>query len=167
MSKYVESAHGLASERDAATDAVSGVGHGVITGGRRRRWSDDDKARIVRESREPGASVPKVARRYGLSLGQLYKWRSQTARAPSEASAEAGVRARAVQQACDGSALVETRPAFAPVVMATSAKPPYPTASEPGLLEIVIGNVRVRVGDGAAMDVERLVAVLNAVRRSS
>jgi hypothetical protein len=34
-------------------------------------------------------------------------------------------------------------------------------------MEIVIGDVRVRVGDGAAMDVERLVAVLNAVRRSS
>jgi transposase len=167
MSKYVESAHRLASERDAATDAVSGVGHGVITGiGRRRRWSDDDKARIVRESREPGASVPKVARQYGLSLGPLYKWR-QTARARSDASAEAGVRAAAVQQERDGSALVETRPAFAPVVMARSAKPPDPTASEPGLMEIVIGDVRVRVGEVAAMDVERLVAVLNAVRRSS
>lgn len=166
MSNHVESPHRLASNGDAATAAVNGVGHGAITGGgRRRRWSDDDKARIVRESREPGAWVPEVARRYGLSPGQLYKWR-QKARAPSGGSAEAGARTRAVRQERDGSALVEARPAFAPVVMAMPAIPPHPTASEPGLMEIVIGDVRVRVSGGAEIDVERLVAVLNAVRRS-
>ncbi len=89
MSNYVESPRRLASEREAATAAVNGVGHGVMTGRRRRRWSDDGKARIVRESRLPGASVPEVPRRYGLSLGQLYKWR-QKAHAPSDGSAEAG-----------------------------------------------------------------------------
>jgi transposase len=36
----------------------------VFTGaGRRRDWSDDDKARIVGESYEPGATVSDVARR--------------------------------------------------------------------------------------------------------
>jgi len=166
MSNYIESTRRPASERDAATAAVNGVGHGVITGvGRRRRWSDDDKARIVGESREPGTSVPEVAHRYGLSAGQLYKWR-QTARAPSGGSAEAGARTRPVRQR-DGSALVEARAAFAPVVMAMPAIPPHPTVSESGSMEIVIGDVMVRVTGGADIDVERLAAVLHAVRGSS
>ncbi|PZR51902.1 MAG: hypothetical protein DI537_55960, partial [Stutzerimonas stutzeri] len=35
----------------------------IFTGtGRRRDWSDDDKARIVAESYEPGATVSEIAR---------------------------------------------------------------------------------------------------------
>jgi transposase len=167
MSNHIDSTRRLASERDAATAAVNRLGHGVITGGgRRRRWSDDDKARIARESREPGTSVPEVARRYGLSVGQLYKWR-QTARAPSGGSVEADARTKPVRQERDGSALVEAGPAFAPVVMAMPAIPPHPTITGSGSMEIVIGDVMVRVNGGADIDVERLAAVLNAVRGSS
>jgi transposase len=40
----------------------------LITGtGQRRRWSSDDKARIVEESLRPGANVSEIARRNGLS----------------------------------------------------------------------------------------------------
>src|SRR5271155_790988 len=50
----------------------------VITGtGRRRRFSDDDKARIVEETLAPGAVVSEVARRHGLSPQQLFGWRRQ------------------------------------------------------------------------------------------
>ena len=43
----------------------------VFTGaGRRRDWSDDDKARIVAESYEPGATVSEVARRHAMSPQQ-------------------------------------------------------------------------------------------------
>jgi transposase-like protein len=39
----------------------------VITGvSRRRRWSDEDKARIVAESLDPATTSSAVARRYGL-----------------------------------------------------------------------------------------------------
>ena len=39
----------------------------VITGvGRRRRWSEEDKARIVAESLDPATTSSAVARRYGL-----------------------------------------------------------------------------------------------------
>ena len=42
----------------------------VFTGaGRRRDWSDDDKARIVAESYDAGETVSAVARRYALAEG--------------------------------------------------------------------------------------------------
>ena len=45
----------------------------VIAGvGRRRRWSDEDKARIVAESLDPRTSASAVARRYGLHASQLF-----------------------------------------------------------------------------------------------
>jgi transposase len=40
----------------------------IINGiGGRRRWSVDDKARIVEETLAPGAVVSEVARRHGLT----------------------------------------------------------------------------------------------------
>uniref|UniRef100_A0A973VWI4 Transposase n=1 Tax=Bradyrhizobium septentrionale TaxID=1404411 RepID=A0A973VWI4_9BRAD len=36
---------------------------------RRRRWSQDDKARIVEETLAPGAKVTEVARRNGVAAG--------------------------------------------------------------------------------------------------
>jgi transposase-like protein len=52
------------------TDSTNGDGFRrleVITGvGRRRRWSDVDKARIVAESLDPATTSSAVARRYGL-----------------------------------------------------------------------------------------------------
>src|SRR5882724_992101 len=50
----------------------------VFTGaGRRRKWSDQDKARIVAEIVTSGDSVCAVARRHGLSPQQLFGWRRQ------------------------------------------------------------------------------------------
>ena len=40
----------------------------------RRRWSADDRARILEESLAPGAVVSVVARRYGLTPQQLFTW---------------------------------------------------------------------------------------------
>ncbi len=48
----------------------------VFTGsGRRREWSDEEKALIVEESYSPGQSVCAVARRHRLSPSQLFSWR--------------------------------------------------------------------------------------------
>src|ERR1700744_5702550 len=50
----------------------------VFTGaGRRRKWSDEDKARIVAEIVASGDSVCSVARRHGLSPQQVFGWRRQ------------------------------------------------------------------------------------------
>jgi transposase len=42
----------------------------AITGGRRRRWSDDEKARAVEASLAPGAVVSAVARLHGKRCSQ-------------------------------------------------------------------------------------------------
>lgn len=50
----------------------------VITGKRRRRnWTAEEKARIVSESAEPGASISDVARRWGVNRGLLTVWRRE------------------------------------------------------------------------------------------
>jgi transposase len=50
----------------------------VITRGERRRsWSMEQKRAVVAESLEPGVSAMAVARRHGISTGQLYTWRHQ------------------------------------------------------------------------------------------
>ena len=41
----------------------------------RRRFTDDDKARIVSEAMMPGATVTEVARRYGVCGSLIYRWR--------------------------------------------------------------------------------------------
>lgn len=50
----------------------------IITGReRRRRWSCEEKLRIVAESKEPGARVTEVAARHDLYPGLLFAWRRQ------------------------------------------------------------------------------------------
>src|SRR5437879_10974629 len=43
--------------------------------GRRRRWSDEERGRIVAESFAPGAVVSEVARRHEISPQHLFSWR--------------------------------------------------------------------------------------------
>ena len=53
----------------------------IITGiERRRRWRVEDKLRIVAESEQPGACFAEIARRYEISRGLLWNWRSQVRR---------------------------------------------------------------------------------------
>ena len=59
----------------------------VVETGRRRRWSEEEKARIVLESLSEPRLVAATARRYGLSRSLLVSWRRAIAanRAKSEA----------------------------------------------------------------------------------
>jgi transposase len=113
----------------------------VITGvGRRRRWSDEDKARIVAESLDPATSSSAVARRYGLHASQLFVWRQQLQRSASSAAAVGGS-------------------GFVPVVLAEDGAPPAEAA---GRMEIALGPAMVRVG--ADVDAAALRRVLEVVR---
>ena len=42
---------------------------------RRRRWSAEEKARIVQETWAPGMSVSLVAQQHGIAPNQLFTWR--------------------------------------------------------------------------------------------
>jgi transposase len=59
----------------------------VVETGRRRRWSGEEKARIVLESMSEPRLVAATARRYGLSRSLLVTWRRAfaTNRAKSQA----------------------------------------------------------------------------------
>jgi transposase len=110
----------------------------VITGvGRRRRWSDEDKARIVAESLDPATTSSAVARRHGLHASQLFTWRQQLAASAARDS-----------------------PAFVPVVV-TEGGVATP-AERAGRMEITLGPVVIRVG--ADVDASALRRVLEAVR---
>ena len=61
----------------------------VITGQRRRRrWTGEEKARIVAESFEEDANISEVARRNGVARGLLTVWRHQVAAAVARQGAE-------------------------------------------------------------------------------
>ena len=45
--------------------------------GRRRRWTENDKARIIAECEAPGSSVSIVARRHDLNANMLFTWRRE------------------------------------------------------------------------------------------
>ena len=113
----------------------------VITGvGRRRRWTDEEKAWIVAESLDPGTTVSAVARRYGLHASQLFAWRQQLQRSAA-------------------AAVVLGEQEFVPVLLTEDDAAPAEMA---GRMEIVLGPAVVRVG--ADVDAAALRRVLEVVR---
>ena len=68
-----DSARGSAADRECESAQGSNVSAARRS---RRRWSEEEKARVVRESLRPGERVGEVARRYGISRWQLSTWRS-------------------------------------------------------------------------------------------
>jgi len=153
----------------------------LITGaGRRRRWSREDKARIVVESLADGASVSEVARRHGLSPQQLFAWRREARASFHEGGNAAPTRRSAANPApqprrrkgrqLPSPEVCSDTPAFAPVVISSPARSSPPTPSRPpaagsGAIEIAIADAVVRVIGQA--ETEAIVAVLRALRRTS
>jgi transposase len=124
----------------------------VITGtGRRRRFSEDDKARMVEETLAPGAVVSEVARRHGLTPQQLFAWRRQ-ARQPVEASAETAAFVPAVVVA----------PLPERSVGRQERKRASRVARISGIIEVEINGVTVRVGRGA--EARTVAAVIRALK---
>src|SRR6201988_5561236 len=110
---------------------------------RRRRWSDEEKGRIVAEAVAPGAVIADVARQHDLAPQHLSNW---------------------IRAAKDGQFALpaDEMPAFVPVVSVESARA-NKAAHERRLafIEIVIGTVKVRVPGGTdARDVETVLCAI-------
>lgn len=124
----------------------------IITVERRRRWSDEDKRRIVGEAQGPRGGVSAVAKRYGLYPSQIFSWRR-------------ALRDRALR--------AEGAGAFAPVVIgeaAALASSGMPAALDGaplaacGRIEIILGGGR-RVVVGSDVDAAALRRVLDVLER--
>jgi transposase len=113
----------------------------VLTGPeRRRRWSWDEKARIVAESLAPDAVASSIALRYGLHRNQLYAWRKE-------------LRAAADEAARAGSAPL----GFVPVVVPEEA-----AVARTSGIEIEVAGALVRVSPG--VDAALLAEVLRTLK---
>jgi transposase len=119
-----------------------------VGAGRRRRWSDEVKGRIVAESYAPGAVVSEVARRHGISPQHLFLWRK---------AARAGELSLPADEA----------PLFVPVVteLRGAVQGAEATAASSTTITIEIGGAVVRVPAG--VDPARLREVLRAVRAAT
>lgn len=123
---------------DASNDVFQGVRRlDVVEIGRRRRWSDEAKERIVGEAFANGSSVSAAARRNDVAASQIYDWRRQLF--PQMARGARG---------------------FAPVIVT-----PEPTVSSTrGQMEVVCGNGR-RIIIDRDVDVAVLLRVVAGLDR--
>ena len=62
----------------------------VVDTGRRRRWSEDEKLKIVLESLQAPRQVAATARRYGVSRSLLLRWRRSFHPEPMDGAHQAG-----------------------------------------------------------------------------
>ncbi len=105
---------------------------------RRRRWSDEDRARILAAISEPGA----VARREDVCTSLVFKWR------------------RELREAVEADAS-----GFAPVVIEPAAAAPSSSTSSnsaSAVIEVDLKEARVRIHAGAPSSA--IAAALKALR---
>ena len=119
---------------------------------RRRRWSRDDKMRIIEETLAPGAKVSEVARRHGISASLVFTWRRQS-RANHVAAAVA-----------PRFAAVRISQAPTETAVSTTSEPPRAAGGRSGVIEISLGGGR-RVRVDASVDAAALARVLDVLER--
>jgi transposase len=128
----------------------------VLTGPvRRRRWSTEEKTRIVEETLAPGARVSEVARRWQVCSQQVFGWRRATCRAVTTVATTTTAKA--------------SRPDFVPIITDVTLPTPVQRATPPSaapVIEVKLAGAVVRVASGMD-DTAQLTAVLRAVRASA
>ena len=117
---------------------------GVVETGRRRRWTDDEKLKIVLESMQAPRAISSTARRYGISRSLLLNWRRSFCTEPE----------RAVGQ----------RSGFVPAMVVADPMPSTPATSTSGHMVIEIGKDR-RVIVDSGVDGPALARVLAILER--
>jgi transposase len=140
----------------------------LITGDTRRRaWTEEEKARILAESFQPGAKVSEVARRHGMNRGLLWTWRHQ-ARKRRVGGEQRFVPVRIVDENAAPTAATAVGPSAPPAVSASAAAgvPDSVNAGSPsGAIEIEMSGARVRIS--GAVDTAVLRQVLTQLGRMS
>ena len=116
------------------------LSRGEICSSRRRRWSEEDKGRIVAESFEKGLSASDIARRHDISPQQLFQWRRQAR------------RGGLVVPVADEMTFADVE-----IGLACQAEPATP---ENGL-ELMVGGMTIRVTDQT--DMRLVVRVVRAL----
>jgi transposase len=117
----------------------------VIETGRRRRWSDDEKLRIVLESLQAPRAISSTARRHGISRSSLMAWRRSFRPEPIGPEAQQG--------------------GFVPAMLIAAETPPMATvAPSSGQMVIIVGKDR-RVIVDAGVDTAALARVLEVLER--
>ncbi|MCK1422602.1 transposase [Bradyrhizobium sp. 182] len=86
----------------------------VVDTGRRRRWSEDEKLKIVLESLRAPRQVAATARRYGVSRSLLLRWRRSFRPEPKDAVDQPGFLPAMV--------IAECGPTHCPVAPASSGR---------------------------------------------
>ncbi|WP_416068530.1 transposase (plasmid) [Rhizobium sp. YTUHZ045] len=124
----------------------------VINTGRRRRFTEDEKLRIVAESFAGRGRASATARQYGISRSLLNRWRK---------SVRQGLHS---QKQTDGFVPAFVMPeTFVPVKQVTPpAAMEHPVAPPSGRMEIVAANGRRVVVDGS-VDVEALLRIMRGL----
>jgi transposase len=118
------------------------LSRGEVCSSRRRRWSEEDKGRIVAESFEKGLTASDVARRHDVSPQQLFEWRRQARRGELAVPVADEMTFAEVEIGLEKQA---------------EAVPPVD-----GALELLIGSMTIRVTDRTDMGL--LMKVVRALR---
>lgn len=127
----------------------------VFTGaGRRRTWSDEDKARVVAEIEASGDTVSAVARRHGLSPQQLFGWRRQVKEARAVVSGDDKLQFVP--------AVIDAAPSDTAGHLQRKTRRQHRDEPSAGTIEVAIDGVTVRIGAGAPADT--IAAVLRALK---
>ncbi|HTP77451.1 MAG TPA: transposase [Rhizomicrobium sp.] len=116
---------------------------------RRRRWSRDDKMRIIEETLAPGAVVTEIARRHGIATSLVFTWRR---------------RARLATVASAGPRLVPVQVGAAESVQSIQASAAIPARKRRGVIEIELGDGK-RVSVDENVDADALGRVLDVLSR--
>ena len=124
----------------------------VLGAERRRRWSYDEKIRLVEETFQAGETVCGVARRHGVAQSLLFTWRRQAR------------QGRLGSEAVPALVPVEITPtALASTCASQPPSSPPQQRARAGMIEIEVGGCRVRVDRD--VDSEALQRVLELLRR--
>ena len=131
----------------------------VITTGARRRWSPEEKLRIVSESMGAARIVSATARRHGLSNSQLFTWRRLAREGKLVVQDEAAAFVPAVVASGHGMADMPPERRLDSLSLETDSE-----ARAAGRMEIVLSREH-RVIVGSDVDAAALRRVIDALER--